>query len=543
MIDASSLFNAQVFPIPPVASSTADSHPDFNATASSVGVCFSGGGSRALSCAMGQLRGLRSLQLLDEVFSISSVSGGTWASSIFTYLPENISDDEFFGPLEPDPKKLTLTSLGELAHYCLGQVPTGLGFLDDLATILDLKARYGYDNSDLWQGLVGELVLRRFGLFNPDETNGIDKRYYTWTDAYLKAKGGILDRNKSLTVDDFYSVKRKRPFLIMNSSMFQNDSTSADLIPYESTFFAGIRNTLNDVGLNGEDIGGGLLECFAKGSGFSKNGEYNNVQVTKPERPFTLADIAGISSAAPAYTLEEKHPELNGLVPRYPYWPVSNRESNPVQTYRYADGGSLENLGVNSQLARGIRKLIVFVNTDTAVEKDDKGIINISSDIPPLFGYQPYSYKNGYVPYSKSNPGSSSTRVFRHNKVFDGSPFGDLCTALYEAKHKGGALLVKQTLQVQPQAWFGVEGGFSVDILWVYNERVKWWWDNLHTLVRDYLDLESRFDFPLYKTVSQLHLDASEVNALAHLSCWNVVAEIDPGHSGKTNREWIESMF
>ncbi|CAD0302421.1 hypothetical protein [Xanthomonas hortorum] len=42
-----------------------------------VGICLSGGGSRALSCALGQLRGLRSLGLLDKVAAISSVSGGT----------------------------------------------------------------------------------------------------------------------------------------------------------------------------------------------------------------------------------------------------------------------------------------------------------------------------------------------------------------------------------------------------------------------------------------------------------------------------------
>ncbi|MFK5970207.1 MAG: hypothetical protein QM487_08845 [Candidatus Marithrix sp.] len=42
-----------------------------------LGICFSGGGSRALTCAWGQMLGLRTLNLIDEARYISSVSGGT----------------------------------------------------------------------------------------------------------------------------------------------------------------------------------------------------------------------------------------------------------------------------------------------------------------------------------------------------------------------------------------------------------------------------------------------------------------------------------
>src|SRR5215831_5619859 len=66
-------------------------------------VCFSGGGSRALSCALGQLSGLRSIKnpndptrsVLDSIPYVSSVSGGSWASVLYTFLPATISDDEF----------------------------------------------------------------------------------------------------------------------------------------------------------------------------------------------------------------------------------------------------------------------------------------------------------------------------------------------------------------------------------------------------------------------------------------------------------------
>lgn len=52
------------------------------------GLCFSGGGSRALTVTMGVLRALESLKLIPHVDAISSVSGGTWASSIYMFAKD-----------------------------------------------------------------------------------------------------------------------------------------------------------------------------------------------------------------------------------------------------------------------------------------------------------------------------------------------------------------------------------------------------------------------------------------------------------------------
>jgi hypothetical protein len=78
-------------------------HPRAN-----LALCFSGGGSRALTCAWGQMLGLSTLNLIEKARYISSVSGGTWASSIYTYLPKNISDNELLGTYYP-PEYLSLT--------------------------------------------------------------------------------------------------------------------------------------------------------------------------------------------------------------------------------------------------------------------------------------------------------------------------------------------------------------------------------------------------------------------------------------------------
>ena len=78
-------------------------NPSSAASTPVVGVCLSGGGSRALTCALGQLSALNGLPsptapgrtLLDDVRYISSVSGGSWAAVAYTFLPPTISDTNF----------------------------------------------------------------------------------------------------------------------------------------------------------------------------------------------------------------------------------------------------------------------------------------------------------------------------------------------------------------------------------------------------------------------------------------------------------------
>jgi hypothetical protein len=117
---ASTAYEANLYPATP---SSAASTPV-------VGVCFSGGGSRALTCALGQLSALNGLPsptapgrtLLDDVRYISSVSGGSWAAVTYTFLPPTISDTDFL--IAPAaPAALTSAPVSTMNPHCLGSVP------------------------------------------------------------------------------------------------------------------------------------------------------------------------------------------------------------------------------------------------------------------------------------------------------------------------------------------------------------------------------------------------------------------------------------
>src|SRR5690349_4032202 len=89
-------------------------------TPGNVGVSLSGGGSRALTAAMGQLRALKKLtvngrSLLAQTKALSTVSGGAWLGVPFIYLPPGSpSDDAYLGPWIDDQSILTPAMLAQL---------------------------------------------------------------------------------------------------------------------------------------------------------------------------------------------------------------------------------------------------------------------------------------------------------------------------------------------------------------------------------------------------------------------------------------------
>jgi hypothetical protein len=492
------------------------------------------------------------LNLLDEVFFISSVSGGTWASATYTYLPVQYDDDDFLGLTVVDPGKLTYWNwnpqhpeyaLDYLSPNNLGHVPPSLGLFNDLKAILNFKEQYGYENNELWQGLVGSLIFGRWGLWNPDD-NGFPSQYYSLTHPYLAWKGGILDRNKQLSASQFFCEARWRPFYVMNGCIVSNPTVEgSDLLPFESTGVGlGVRNYFQGVGPSGRDIGGGLLQPFAMGSQWMKDISAQYASVSVPFRPFSLADMACISSAAFAETIQKSFPILNGLIPLYPYWPVQGRNlsKNSVYTYEFADGGSLEDTGITALLNRNLPNIIAFVNGQTPLTKDDSGQIVIDSQIQLLFGRQPSAASLRYKEAKRRDVPNNDVTF---TKVFDSSYYDELAQGLWAANSApyNGTAMYMQTLPVLPNANFGIQGNYNVRVLWVYNTWVKSWYDLLSDEIELYVD--TVLNFPNYHTVLQLDLSVREVNLLAQLSCWNVMSNTNTGPQGKTNAQLITEMF
>jgi hypothetical protein len=493
------------------------------------GVAMSGGGSRALTCAMGQYRALKYLGVLDQVAVISSVSGGTWASASFVYLPSAFDDDDFLGTPTANPGLLTVKMLKTLSLNNLGNAPTRMHWPSIIEVLFHLKSKYGYSNDDLWQGMIGERI---FQLWNLWEVGSDGSPLYYYTDTADTVQNTITPNNPQITASQFtLQQKPGRPLLIMNSSIFSNqDMRGARLLPFESTpFGTGVRQTFPGIGPGEREIGGGLIQPFAMGSPTVDSVTGNLATVAPPRRPFSLVDMAGISSAAFAQTVQDKVPEVDCLVPRYPYWPVADPVQQQELLYWFADGGSLENSGVCSLLARGVPRIISFINTQTPLQAGPGARITVDSSVQLLFGIEPDAAS---VALTESYVASAPNATPDFVQVFESARYSDLVTGLTDANIKNrGPAMFKQTLNVLTNANFDIPGGGTVDILWVLNTPVPNWIELLSPEVQSAVGGLSHF--PNYLTIEQLGLDPIEVNALAELSFWNVVS----------NAELVRSMF
>ncbi|MFL5282936.1 MAG: hypothetical protein ACJ8AW_18575, partial [Rhodopila sp.] len=141
----------------------------------SVGVSLSGGGSRALTAGMGQLRALRKLtvngqSLLAQVRALSVVSGGAWLGVPYVYLPPSApSDTAYLGPWIEDQASLTPEMLAVLPAGNAGVPISSPMFSPRLLAVqaLLLHTTLQVPPDMLWQTIVGLNILAEYGLYAP----------------------------------------------------------------------------------------------------------------------------------------------------------------------------------------------------------------------------------------------------------------------------------------------------------------------------------------------------------------------------------------
>ena len=71
----------------------------------STAIGFTGGGARAMVAAIGQLAGLTELGLMKNVRYVSGISGGAWATTVYEYAQNVVSEESFLGKVKKSLKK------------------------------------------------------------------------------------------------------------------------------------------------------------------------------------------------------------------------------------------------------------------------------------------------------------------------------------------------------------------------------------------------------------------------------------------------------
>lgn len=506
------------------------------------GVAFSGGGTRSAAAELGQLRGLRQNGWLARVRYISAVSGGAWAAVPFTYTKE--TPDTFLGRFDApgalDRATLIKTPNGPLAKAIVdsslaaGSVQeaaafaaktyTDKAFVDVSRQVLTLfgKARREPDRTNkTYARLLGRLFIDPLVDPSGSKSSG---RLFAWDYDTVNAMAGA---NPGKLPADIIVAGHDRPFLIVGGTLV---SSRADypfplLMPVEYTpLYVGVRHHFGDW------YGGTYVWPWA----------YDTLQVGAqadgliqvqydPARTFTLADVIASTGAAPELTLllgdgvpqqiKSLVQSFAGYFPSFTHFTVqADGAVRFTPELPHGDGGFEDNLGLMPLLARQVRNVLVFINTNTHEFGSNDDIQSFFRVVGP--------------------PGGSGDK--RMNRVFEETHYTELMNgfeALRNDPARPGMVYCGKDWQVLPNEHYNVRGYDGLNICWIYNFTAPAWQAALPADLQLMVSGQDRSkagkhfdDFPWFSTFEQnaphvIQLTTPQVNLLSNLTAWTITQD------------------
>eukprot|EP00928_Gymnodinium_smaydae_P011186 TRINITY_DN14155_c0_g2_i1.p1 TRINITY_DN14155_c0_g2~~TRINITY_DN14155_c0_g2_i1.p1 ORF type:complete len:608 (+),score=63.25 TRINITY_DN14155_c0_g2_i1:102-1925(+) len=522
-------------------------------------ICFSGGGSRALSSNVGQMRALTALGVLPHVDAISSVSGGSWASS--QYMFAHVPTEQLLGNLTV-PLLLTMEVLAEhppdmgaTANRSTNKILERQAIANAaLCKLRNATARcIAKEIGSYWINVIGEAMLGPYGL---------DKDKYMAESEESRDK--ILEANPHLQKRDFVMPVRGRPAVfVMNGELiapagFQPsvhnvvslqmspDFAGSPFHPNGSTVSyqrsaTPLKPILSPPVVNASllpdelldvVIGGGLVSSFGFGSRAPSvriPARAKAITVPLPSEKLSLSTAIGISSAAYA-TAVSRVMSTSVTSPSMQYWGMKTMRKPTAKQYRMGDGGSLENTGLLAMLQRKAAKVAVFLNTAGPITSD----IDLC-DVPPGTDLSNAATSDLSCLFGYCTDGNQPGWIYGSIQVFAREDYAPLLCQLQTAKNSGKAAVAMQTLNVLPNTWWGIEGGRQVSVIWTYLETVRDFEEALPDETRMAIREGSSgpfADFPQYKTSGQnppqaTSLTVEQINLLAAQMEYSVLQYTD----------------
>eukprot|EP00439_Symbiodinium_sp_Y106_P022043 s2367_g2.t1 len=496
-------------------------------------MCVSGGGSRAFAFSSGIYRAVNELNLLAKLEGVSSVSGGTWCSSVVMFAKEYqgnpIELDALLGP-STTPEELTLEFLAQPT----APIASGISKGNSAEIIIAALATDLVHEYEAWEKVIADFVLSPFKLdsFGPrlaDSAADVER---------------IKSENPSLASASFTTPQPGRPrvFVMNGTSMAPKTFkiTTSNAVSFQMCAdYIGTPFYPNDSKVTyppapccpggkcpscckGETliVGGGMIESFAFGGAAPKVQSGGKMPV--PQGPaFALPRAVGISSWAMGGIFAEVR-EGTFVNSRANYWPVTSSilpGPQMAKVWQFGDGGGVDNSGMLALLQRGARKALWICSSFNALAAnyDWKSATQATFD-PIAAGVVDQVYTLfGYVNKEDTTEFLTNNQVFEKDKLL---PFMRKVVALKEA---GKPAVVKEELTVQTNTWWGIQGGNQLEFIIFYLETSTDFESALPEATQQNIKEGAKGEFkgyPIYSTTGQnandpLGLTPSQVNLLA----------------------------
>ncbi|GGI90640.1 hypothetical protein [Shewanella gelidii] len=495
----------------------------------SIGIAFSGGGTRSASCTLGQLKAFHETGLINKVAYISAVSGGGWTATPYCFIKQEKLND-FFGCIQ-EPQDIQWHTIKYPLQGSLQQAVTQSSVLGKL-----IKAGFSGFGDESYAQVIGKIFLAPFGLHHPN-------KYFSYNETTLSP---ILASNPDLTASDFNLCRAHTPFLVLGATLLNYDGLiGKHKYPVEYTpYYSGIRTSFidKDTFTSDDYFGGGYIESF----GYDCSGPYK-IKVegdlitmhvkSSPrsfigwtqERAFSLSDIMASTGAAPQEVTNALGLKSIGF-PEFYHIPITVPEGQQrvAEEHPHSDGAHLENLGIMALLARRLDQLYVFINTKCQYvpgQSIDK--TNVNKSLKALFiGLED----------------NESFGVFEDNIVFENgevefkqliAQFNQCIDTQHPEYAARTGLIVTSNLVTKENTKYGVKAGQQVTVTWVYNQRSIEWESKIAEadIVAAMSESSARFrkhakldNFPHYETFLEnnkvIELSSAQTHLLVNHAYW-----------------------
>lgn len=507
---------------------------------------------RAATTGLGVLRGLHELGVFTKARYLSTTSGGSWLNGAVSFNTQS-SLEEFLGPYVP-PDKLTPHAAKHVGHHGKS-FAAALAQAEQVKTTVESVAAnlltHGWDANKArgWTRGVAAAFLAPFSLGDVSAS----------TTCALGTRDDVIDDiYEKVAFADVLGVvaaqSHKLPYPIMTQCVLQASDPRLYFPAEWTPMYAGVPVPVKTA--DGSRYGSGYAECLGMNSKFMvhrvlgptaeeprnpESSQHQSATYVEVERdgPYTLAEAVGVSSCYISYSNAKK---LSGSEGRerlsrilgnstHSYWDLQGGTTKQVQ---FTDGGGTDYLGIHPLLRRKVTRIVSCVASKT----DPAGMgqaqwATENADVAAAFGAYPGNTKD-QIPLEDYNRG---------RQVFETAAFAKLFEDISSRCSTGGPVWHRASLAVMDNAFLGVQGGWTADVLFIFNCTQSSWEAELPAETRRLLeaqraskaeevqeagvkgvlaDTELR-SFPLIPTMS-LNYSPLLVGMLSNLATYSVVS-------------------
>jgi len=222
--------------------------------------------------------------------------------------------------------------------------------------------------------------------------------------------------------------------------------------------------------------------------------------------------------------------DIAAMGPQFNYFPTQASSNVVSVPFAMTDGGYSSNTPIISLIARGVTKIVAFMQTYVP-------LASASQYNPATDGYVPETVDFMIPAWFGLNVEAQVKTAFYliPAAIFQTSQYASFVSAMQQSQAAQQGAYVRQTLTTIANPYYGIPAGIQVDLCLFYTSTSTTWQNQLASDIQSDIALGANgpyANFPYYATSFQNEMEFTEytpaqINLAAALSSWMILQHID----------------